>query len=746
MKKFSFSQTTGTTMRFMYPLAFCVLIVVTVSMIAVPTMNFWRGLPSTMQETTIGQKNVMVDVNGKVFAETWVEDREVLESLDQISPHTINALIATEDSRFYYNNGFDVQGTFRSLVKGSGGGSGITQQLVKNLQYYDLIGNSKESATEATIERKIKELKLAMEYEKNHSKDEIILNYFNLVSFGSPNVYSIENASQYFFNKSAKDLTIAESAVLVGSVQNPSLFDLRSQDEETKARVDERKKDVLGRMLTENYINQQEYNAALGEEIQFFYQQDNFGGNCSSSDFPFYCDYVLRSILDSQRYGETREEREALLNKGGLVIETYLDPEVMNIANEQLKSDYGNNNRVVSPVAIVQPGSGAVSAIAVNREYGTGEGQTEINLPLTPMGTGSVFKLITLAAAINNGYDRSSLAFSSQCPLYTPGYDMPSGGFRNSNSCELQGGFLDYRQATAYSSNTWYVTLQKMIGTQAVKDFAASVGLPAGDGIGERSLSYTLGTTAHSTVDVAAAFATFSADGVYCPATPISSLKYENGNTPIVPDNYDDSFDKCRSVISPKGASIVLEAMRANVSGEIPGAFGESTKLGNYDSVGKSGTNELQNSTWVQSTGNYTIFTNMFDPVTSANGIDGVYYKGGYSRWYDHVSANTARDILLQTINLKGYKPLNYNATDSTLKPTTLNQKDLFTIPSVIGAGEKEAVSVFEKLGMDVKVEKQEVESTNDKIPSGVIVEQSIEPGTRLSFGTEKEIILKVSK
>lgn len=745
MKRISFAQNLGRLLRFAYPIGFSVFTIVVVTFVALPVANFWRSLPDTMTETTIGQRNVMVDVNGNVFAETWVEDRTILDDLDSISPHAVNALIATEDSRFYYNSGFDIQGTVRALVSGVGGGSGITQQLVKNLQYYDLIGNSKESATEASMERKIKELKLAMEYDNTHTKDEILLNYFNLVSFGSPNVYSIENAANYFFNKKAKDLTIAESAVLIGTVQNPSIYDLRSQEEEIKQNVNRRKEEVLNRMLTEEYINDNEYNAALNENIQFYYSKDDYGGNCSTSLYPFYCDYVLKHIMGSPRYGENVEERQALVNKGGLIIETHLDPEIIAIADAQLERDYGNSNRVVSPVAIVQPGTGAVSAIAVNREYGVGEGKTEINLPLVPMGTGSIFKLITLAAAINEGYDRNSLVFSSDCPLYTPGYDMPPGGFRNSNSCELQGGTLDYKQATAYSSNTWYVTLQKNIGTQTVKDFAASVGIPAHDGIGERSLSYTLGTTEHSTVDIAAAFATFSADGTYCPATPVKRVAYENGSVPVIPDTYDDSFDRCRSVMSPKGAGIVLEAMRANVSGEIPDAFGLQHKLGNYDSVGKSGTNELQNSTWVQSTGNYTIFTNMFDPVKSVNGIDGVYYQGRATRWYDHVSANSARDILLKVVEEKGYKSLNYGATSDTLKPMTLNQRDLFTVPSVVGAQESEAIKVFEELGMSVKIEKEKADKTPAIYPTGIIVEQSIEPGTRLSFGTEKEIILKTN-
>ena len=287
-----------------------------------PAAEYWKSLPENLDDIEIGQRNTLYDVNGNKFAEVWSENRTTLTDLNQISDYAKKGLIATEDKEFYKHKGFSLRGTARAALS-SGGGSGITQQLVKNLQFYNLAGREKQGqAVEATVSRKVRELKLAMGYEKHHSKNEILLTYFNTVAFGSPTTYSIETASQYFFGKSAKDLDLAESAVLVGSVQNPAKFNLNDPDA-FKDNYKSRQKDVLSRMVSEGYITQKDADAAYSEDLKLVYSKSS-NGNCTSSAYPYYCEYVMDFLSKSPRLGETQEERNVILQKGGLHIHTWI--------------------------------------------------------------------------------------------------------------------------------------------------------------------------------------------------------------------------------------------------------------------------------------------------------------------------------------------------------------------------------------------------------------------------------------
>lgn len=712
-----------------------------------PAFQEWNALPEELPEIAIAEKNTLYDKNGQVFATVYSQNRSSLSSFDEIGENNVNALVATEDSRFWENSGYDVKGTVRALVSGSGGGSGITQQLVKNLQFYNVAGTSdKDEAVERSITRKIKELKLAIGYDKKHDKKDIVLTYFNTVAMGAPNVYGLETASEHFFNKKSADLTLLESAVLIGSIQNPTIFNLDSEDEETVANYMARAEHVLDRMVETGYITAGDAETAKSEGLKFNRQPVSNG--CASSKYPFYCEYVMDYLSKSPKLGDTQEERDAVINKGGLEIHTYLDPTAVEIVENRLKADYGAENRIAVPTAVVTPGTGAVVAIGSNRDWGEGAGKTMINLAEVPAGSGSVYKMITLATALAEGFKEPDLTFSSRCPLIDPNYDTPEGGVKNSDSCALQGGLMDYRKATAFSSNTWFTELEIKVGVSKVKDFARSVGLSAPDYITDRSISYTLGVTEDSAISMASAFATFSAGGLHCPATPIQSYAYADGTIPTIPENYDGSQDGCRQVLSPKNASIVLKAMRANVSGEFRGAFGNNFAVPGYQAVGKSGTNELFSSSWVVLSGDYAVYSNLFNPDTPTQGnqIDGVWYQGRETPWYEHVVAYSGSEILGALIAENGSKPLDFNSSDETVKnvPSDTNQK-FVSMPNVKGMTPGTAVSTLEGLGVKTKVLKQ----TGANLPkqqAGTIVEQSIPVGERVKIDGKKVVELTIGK
>lgn len=706
-------------------------------------IEYWKNLPEDLDDVVIAEHNKMYDVNGNMFAEFWSEDRVKLNSLDEISQYAKDALVSTEDHRFYEHGGFDPRGTVRAALSRSGGGSGITQQLVKNLQFYNQAGlDNKETATEQSIERKIKELKYAMGYEKTHTKDEILLTYFNTVAFGSPNIYSIESASKFFFGKSAKDLSIAEAAALVGTVQNPVAYDMTT-DENTEE-WKERQLAVLDRMVIKENITQDEADAAYAEQLTFTRQKSS--GNCASSAYPFYCEYVIDYLKNSPQFGETPEERSAILARGGLNIKTHLDPRVMDSIDNRLEQDFGNDNRVVAPVAVVEPGTGGVQGIGVNRDYGDGPGQTTINVALNPTATGSTYKAITLAAAVRSGMDESDLAFSSLgCPLNPSGYDSPSGGFTNSTSCSLQGGFMNYRNATALSSNTWYLSLAIKTGMGEVLQMSKDLGLSVPENISERSLSFVLGSVENSPVNMAAAYAAFASEGTFCPATPVSSYEYDDGTRPAVPDTYDPELTACKKVMSPYAASTVLKSLRANtVPGDVGAAFGTMGYIPGYDAVGKTGTNETYNYAWAQVSPDYSLFMDVYDMTDYTVGVLGnTYYKG--SIFSQNVAAYAGSDVMRDVLSGTPYSSLNYNATDKNMEKLPVDKRDFFTVPSVAGVAPAEALATMETLGIPANVSK-ETRPAPAGYPSGVIVEQSLQAGTQLPVGTKKEIVLYVSE
>lgn len=710
--------------------------------VAEPVAKYWKDLPSELGETSIAERNVLYDKNGDIFAEVWAEDRVQLDSLDKISDYAKNGLIATEDKRFYEHAGIDFIGTARSAVSGSGGGSGITQQLIKNLQFYDQAGKEKkDDAIERSLSRKLQELKYSMEYEKNHTKDEILLEYFNTVAFGGPNTYSIEAASQYFFGKSAKKLDLAEASALIGTANNPVLFNLKHTDDDAKWKG--RQKAVLDRMVAEGHVTSEEAKKASNQKLKIVLKKSR--GNCTSSEYPFYCEYVIDYLADSEKLGETAEERAAVIAKGGLHIKTHMDPAAMDQIDKKLEAEFGNNNRVVAPVALVEAGTGGVTAFGVNRDYGEGKGKTVINVADNPAATGSAYKVFTLAAALNSGRTESSLTFDAPCVFAPQGYDYPNSGFKNSQGCGKQAGVLDYLQGTAYSSNTWYTKLATQIGLDKVYDISRQLNLNVPENLTNRSLSFVLGPVENSPIDMAAAYATFTNKGVFCPATPIEDYHYSDGSVPAVPDTYRPEDDSCKRVTSPATASTVLKAMRANTYGDgIPGAFGTQGRISGYDSVGKSGTNQRYNYTQGQVSADYGFFIDIYDMDRVTRGVyQNSYYRG--QLWPYNYSAKATSSIFGSVLKMGKNKSLDFNNRDTSFTPVAIEKRDYFTIPSVLGMTAEQAVDAMSSIGIPVYVSKETVKA-DGQFPVGVIGEQSISPGEELPVGTKKEIVLYITE
>lgn len=721
-----------------------------------PLARYWVAADEKAPDSQTMQHTVMYDKNGDQFAEVWTEDRKEVDDLNKISPAMRDAMVSAEDKGFWEHGAIDIPSTLRSLVKRSGGGSGITQQLIKNRQYYDVnaTDETRMEASAPTIARKLTELKMAMGYEKTHSKEEILLEYLNTVAIGAPNVYGVETASESLLGKKASDLTIAEAAALAGSVNNPSIYNLRQlEDKNVYDRVKQRQEYVLQRMLDDGKITRKQYDEAKAQKLSINIQPR--AGDCGASKYPFYCQYVMNYLQDYGALGSTPEDRARTINRGGLEIKTSLDPIMLQQLEDQIKGDWGVTNPKIQASAVVEPGTGHVLAIGANRDWGgdASKGQTQIVLADSPTQTGSTYKMMTLASALNEGYTEAQLnSISSACPWAKPGFDVPTGGIGNSVSCAMQGGLKTYRQATAYSSNTWFVELESRIGVEKVKEFSKSVGLHVPDEINPRSASFTLGVTDNSPIDMAAAYATFNAKGVYCPATPVTSITRMDGKPLDTPDDWDGSKTACRSVMSPHSASIVLKAQDANINGtDIPARFGAKAAIPGYHTVGKSGTTDsFANLAWTQTTPWYTVFSNAYDPLGNFSSPMTYFVWRGYGNGpLAEPTMMTTRDFIAKNLAGKPDKRLDLNNTDDHWQKVDVTPADMITIPDVRGMSPNEALEAMKSIGLKAKVLKKTGATTDEKNnsswPAGTIVKQSIEPGSRLVKDSKKIVELTIA-
>ena len=326
---------------------------------------------------------------------------------------------------------------------------------------------------------------------------------------------------------------------------------------------------------------------------------------CTSSYAPFFCDYVLQSIRENDVFGETPEEREAFLRRGGYTITTTLDPTVQKSVTEIVNSTIpiDDPSGKAAAISMVQPGTGHIIAMTQNREWGTsGKGRTtyNYNAPQSMGGTigmqaGSTFKVFTLAAALEAGISPNEYISSPSpntfnnfrnCETGVP-YDPVT--VRNSTTS----GTLNMAQATAYSTNTYFMAIEERTGICRPVDIAESLGVTLGNGDPLlRVPSFTLGTMEIAPLSLANAYATFAAHGRYCEPVPILEIRDRDGAKLNVPNG------DCRQVLDRSVADGVTVMLNGVVDGNIPGRTGAPMNLGDRPVAGKTGTTNESAAVW----------------------------------------------------------------------------------------------------------------------------------------------------
>lgn len=530
---------------------------------------------------------------------------------DQISQTMKDAIVSIEDRRFYEHDGVDLQGFGRAILTNlfaggvEQGASTLNQQYVKNFLLLVEADDEAEqaAAVETSIPRKLREMQMASTLDDKLSKDEILTRYLNIVPFGN-GAYGIESAAQTYFGIPAAQLSIPQSAMLAGIVQSSSYLNPYTNHDA----VFERRNTVLDAMASTGTITPEEAAAYQQEPLGVLDTPQGLTNGCiGAGDRGFFCDYALQYLSEQ---GITQD----MLAKDSYTIKLTLDPQVQDAARSAVSTYVDPSTPGVAEVVnVIKPGeqSHDILAMTSSRNYGLNLDAGETMLPQTASmvgnGAGSIFKIFTAAAAIQQG---AGLDTTLQVPTRYEARGMGTGGADNcpaNTYCVENAGTypaqMTLQEALAKSPNTPFVELIKQVGVSNVVDLSVKLGLrsytDAGSFDSESSIadymkdhnlgSYTLGPTAVNPLELSNVAATIASGGVWCEPNPIVSVHDRDGN-----EVYIDRPD-CERAIEPETAQALAVGMSQDI---ISGTAATSAKQYGWTlpTAAKTGTTESNQS------------------------------------------------------------------------------------------------------------------------------------------------------
>ena len=487
------------------------------------TRNLVPPVPQVAQTSTVLARD------GRLITEPPSDENRTVVTIDEIPEVMRNAIIAIEDERFYLHDGADLKGLFRSASRGvtsgaiSGGGSTITMQYVGNV----FLDRSQQTAS-----RKLEEIVLARQFEEQFSKDFILAEYLNWVFFGARS-YGIESASQQYFGVSVSNLTLPQAALLAGLVQQPSRLNPYVNPEGAIGR----REVVLDAMLRNDFITVEEHEAAVADPL--ILAPEN---GASSGEFPgghFFEEvkaWILNGEFITEEWAEenperanelsTYQAREDLFLRGGIRVRTTLDLDLQAQAEAAIESIIPEGNSLPDAAAVViEPDTGEVLAMVGGRDFFGDSDFANVNLAVgNGRQAGSAFKPILLAAAIEQGISvRQEYEAPREITLQPPDLNEPwnvRGG--------APSGVADLLDATVWSRNTVFAQLAVQLGPGTTGEYAERLGVESDIAPVYASV---LGTENTTTLDLAAAYATFANRGVQNDPVFVSEIINPDGTT-----------------------------------------------------------------------------------------------------------------------------------------------------------------------------------------------------------------------
>lgn len=528
----------------------------------------------------IDQSTKIFDRTGQVLLYDYNRDaKRSVVPLSEVSPNTINATLAIEDSSFYSHGGIRLSSILRAIfvnvVGGalSQGGSTITQQVVKN----ELLTSKK------SIARKINEWVLSIKLEQVYTKDQILEAYLNTIPYGST-LYGIEAAAEAYFGKPAKDITLAQAAYLAAMIQAPSYY---SPYGPHKAELDARKDVVLDRMLSLSFIDDAEYRVAKDEMVSFSSTARN------SIIAPHFVFYILDQLENT--YGST-----ALIS--GLKVITTLDSDlevkaesiVQQYALENVKKFNASNASLVA----LDPKTGQILAMVGSRNFFDKDIDGQYNATLAERQPGSTMKPFIYSLALMRGYTRDTVIFDTPTQFST--VCSPTDNFNNTYPCYAPANYdkkfrgpMTFETALAQSINVPAVKALYLVGIQSAINFAKSFGLTTLGDPNQYGLTLVLGGGEVRLIDLTGAYATFANDGVL--NKPVGLLEVYDAKGNIL-EQYTPDPTSVLPAIYARDMSAMLSDAYARLP-EYP--LNSPLSFYGYDVAVKTGTTDDTRDAWV---------------------------------------------------------------------------------------------------------------------------------------------------
>lgn len=704
-------------------------------------MSIFEGLPDYIKPVNASQASTLYGTKDgePVVVATFYHENRISIDYDDMSPNIRNAVVATEDPRFFIHGGVDILSLARATVGVAAtglsgpGASTITMQYVKNslVEAANLSGDEEAiaAATAVSVDRKLREIRLAIALESVATKKEILAGYLNLSFFGNQ-INGIEAAANYYFGVKAKDLTVPQAALLAAMLKAPNEY---KPDEPENLPIAKIRRDyVIDNMRDEGYITAAEAQAYKAEPIEPNITKAPTGCE-ANQETAYFCDYVVWTIRNSPEFGLTIEDRENLLRRGGLEIYSTMDIELQSTTDKVVKREMPVDNQweLGAASVSVEVGTGRVLAMSQNRVFDQNVDEdpttTSVNYSTdrafggsSGFQTGSTYKIFVLAEWLSKGFllgDRvdarkrewNAEEFSARCGGLVGTWEP-----QNSNNEKYVN--ENVLRSTTRSINTSYVSMAAQLDLCDIRDMAQRLGVKRADG---EELSYVpssvLGTNELSPLTLAGAMAGFANQGVYCSPIAIDRVIVRStGEQMRVPTSM------CAQAMSPEVAAAATYAFEQVIKG------GTGTRSQIDDDVpiaGKTGTSDKSVQTWMTGYSSEVATAAWVGNVSGAQPVDNTSVRGLFGGAVRH---QIWRKVMTRANAL-------YGGSAFPEPPAMYLGASTVVMPNVNALLPGDAEEFIKTAGLSVRISKTPVLSLN---PAGTVAYANFEAGESVIRGS----------